>query len=108
MKKKKNSKAGNRTRVSCVTGRNTNHYTTSEDICVLCGLTGPKSVGAFFLTFFSKNGRTGSRARVKRITTAYANHYTIRPSVVQRTKLGVSFRAVDIDKLCACLFSCCR
>ena len=27
---KKNSKAGNRTRVSCVTGRNTNHYTTSE------------------------------------------------------------------------------
>ena len=24
------SKAGNRTRVSCVTGRNTNHYTTSE------------------------------------------------------------------------------
>ena len=28
--KTKNSKAGNRTRVSCVTGRNTNHCTTSE------------------------------------------------------------------------------
>ena len=28
------SKAGNRTRVSCVTGRNTDHYTTSDlDIC---------------------------------------------------------------------------
>ena len=31
-KQKKLSKAGNRTRVSCVTGRNTNHYTTSEEI----------------------------------------------------------------------------
>ena len=29
---KKNSKAGNRTRVSCVTGKNTNHYTTSEEV----------------------------------------------------------------------------
>ena len=28
----KNSKAGNRTRVSCVTGRNTNHYTTSDQL----------------------------------------------------------------------------
>src|SRR6185312_10788473 len=33
---KKNSKAGNRTRVSCVTGRNTNHYTTSEDVGHCC------------------------------------------------------------------------
>ena len=31
----KNSKAGNWTRVSCVTGRNTNHYTTSDYIIYL-------------------------------------------------------------------------
>jgi hypothetical protein len=35
-KQKKLSKAGNRTRVSCVTGRNTNHYTTSEEILCEC------------------------------------------------------------------------
>ena len=29
-KSQKSSKAGNRTRVSCVTGRNTNHFTTSD------------------------------------------------------------------------------
>ena len=29
---KKNSKAGNWTRVSCVTGRNTSHYTTSDGL----------------------------------------------------------------------------
>jgi hypothetical protein len=31
-KAKSYSKAGNRTRVSCVTGKNTNHYTTSEGL----------------------------------------------------------------------------
>ena len=30
--RKNDSKAGNRTRVSCVTGKNTNHYTTSEGL----------------------------------------------------------------------------
>ena len=35
VKEKNNSKAGNRTRVSCVTGKNTNHYTTSEGLVLI-------------------------------------------------------------------------
>ena len=47
-REKKHSKAGNWTRVSCVTGRNTNHYTTS-DIHTEDGLDPVVKGGVFIL-----------------------------------------------------------